>query len=96
LAPAAVVAGQAAATWRSTGESDDLAGPDADEVNQFIAGFAEARGVQFTPDEIEVARAAAVWVMAYSARCEHALEVRTPWMRTRAREWLSSQADRLL
>jgi hypothetical protein len=34
--------------------------------------------------------------MAYAARCEHALEQRTPWRRTRARDWLRTQASLLL
>jgi hypothetical protein len=95
-APLAVVAGQAAATWRSTGESGDLMVPDAVEVDQFIRLFAAARGTPFSPSEIGVARGAAVWVMAYSARCEHALELRTAWKRTRARQWLRTQGENLL
>jgi len=45
---------------------------------------------------MDVAHAAAVWVMAYAARCEHALERRTAWRRTQAREWLATQAQLLL
>ncbi|HWE67849.1 MAG TPA: hypothetical protein VG298_14510 [Acidimicrobiales bacterium] len=96
LAPEAVVAGHAAPTWRSTGESDDVVAPDADEIMRFIAAFAAARGLPFSTDELRVARAAAVWVMAYTARCEHALEQLTPWRRNRARTWLQSHAGALL
>jgi hypothetical protein len=96
LASEAVVAGQAAATWRSTGETADLLAPDAAEIDRFISAFAEATGRQFSSPEMEVAHAAAVWVMAYTARCEHALEARTRWARTRARTWLREQASLLL
>lgn len=96
LAPEAVVAGQDAATWRSTGETLDVRGPDAAEIERFIASYGDARGTPFSALEIEVARAAAVGVMAYAARCEHALEQRTPWKRERARRWLRSQAGLLL
>jgi len=96
VASEATAAGQAAATWRSTGETLNVPSPDAGEVNRFIAAFAQARGVPFSALEIGVARAAAVWVMAYTARCEHALEQRTPWRRTRAREWLRTQASLLM
>jgi Ser/Thr protein kinase RdoA (MazF antagonist) len=96
MAPEAVAAGQAAATWRSTGETLDRRAPDAEEIERFIASFGHARSRPFTAAETEVARAAAVWVMAYSARCEHALEQRTEWRRNRARDWLRSQAEVLL
>jgi hypothetical protein len=92
----AVVAGQAAATWRSTGETADLVAPDAAEIDRFISAFAEANGRPFSSLEIEVAHAAAVWVMAYTARCEHALALRTRWVRNRARDWLRTQSEQLL
>jgi Phosphotransferase enzyme family len=96
VAPEAVTAGQAAATWRSTGETPDVRAPDAEEIERFIVSFGRARGRAFSAGEMEVARAAAVWVMAYTARCEHALEQRTEWRRSRARDWLRSQAGVLL
>jgi aminoglycoside phosphotransferase (APT) family kinase protein len=96
VASEATAAGQAATTWRSTGETGTGAAPDAGEIERFIGGFARARGVPFSELEWGTARAAAVWVMAYSARCEHALEQATPWRRTRARDWLRTQAGLLL
>jgi hypothetical protein len=96
LAPEATAAGQSAATWRSTGEADDPDAPGAPEIERFLASFGAARGSAFSPEELSVARAAAVWVMAYTARCEHALEQRTPYVRRRARNWLASEAERLL
>jgi hypothetical protein len=96
LAPEAVVAGQSAATWRSTGDADDRHAPDGDEIGRFLDAFGTARGGLFSDSEWSAARGAAVWVMAYAARCEHALEARTPYVRRRARDWLASQAELLL
>jgi hypothetical protein len=96
MAPEAVAAGQAAATWRSTGETGDGVAPGSGEIEDFLEAFGVARGVPLVPGELSAARAAAVWVMAYSARCEHALEQRTPYIRQRARDWLGSQARQLL
>lgn len=96
VASDAVAAGQAAATWRSTGETDDVQAPDASEIERFVASFGRARGTPFSAGERGVARAAAVWIMAYAARCEHALAQRTPWRRDRARQWLRTQAAQLL
>jgi hypothetical protein len=96
VASEAVAAGQAAATWRSTGETLDVRAPDAEEIERFLAAFAVARGTPFSTHEHEVACAAAVWVMAYTARCEHALEQTTQWRRSRARDWLNSQASLLM
>ena len=96
LVSQAVAAGQASATWRSTGETLDVRAPDAEEIERFLGAFAAARGAPFSALETEVARAAAVWVMAYTARCEHALEQTTLWRRSRARNWLRSQASLLM
>jgi Phosphotransferase enzyme family len=92
----AMVAGHAATSWRTTGETPLAASPGAGDVDRFIASVARARGTDFSALEWDVARAAAVSVMAYSARCEHALEHCTPWRRTRSRDWLRTQAGLLL
>jgi hypothetical protein len=96
VASEATTAGQAAATWRSTGDTTDIGAPDAGEIARFVLSFTRALGRPFSVLEMDVAHAAAVWVMAYAARCEHALEQRTPWRRTQAREWLATQAELLL
>jgi Ser/Thr protein kinase RdoA (MazF antagonist) len=96
LASEATAAGQAATTWRSTADTGTPPAPGAGEIERFIEGFARARGVPFSGLEWETARAAAVWVMAYTARCEHALEQTTPWRRTGARDWLRTEASLLL
>jgi hypothetical protein len=96
VASEAMIAGHAATTWRTTGETAMTPAPDAGEVERFIQSVARARGTPFSALEWDVARAAAVSVMTYSARCEHALEQRTPWRRTRSRDWLRTQAGLLL
>lgn len=96
LATEATVTGQSAATWRSTGGTADVEAPGVSEILRFIAETETLRGAPFSPEEHGAARAAAVGVMAYAARCEHALEVRTPWRVDRARRWLRSEAAALL
>jgi hypothetical protein len=96
LATEATVTGQSAVTWRSTGDTADVAAPGVSEILRFIAETESLRGAPFSPEEHVAARAAAVGVMAYAARCEHALEVRTPWRVDRARRWLRSEAAALL
>jgi Phosphotransferase enzyme family len=96
LASEAVVAGQSAATWRSTGSTSDVLAPGSAEIEQYLAAFGAARGTPLSASELSAARSAAVWVMAYSARCEHALELRTPYVRHRARHWLRIESSQLL
>jgi hypothetical protein len=96
LASEAVVAGQSAATWRSTGSTADVLAPGRAEIERYLVAFGVARGTPLSASELSTARSAAVWVMAYSARCEHALELRTPSVRHRARNWLRTESSQLL
>jgi hypothetical protein len=45
--------------------------PTLDEALAFIADYEAARGARFDADEHAAARAALVYAMAYTARCEH-------------------------
>jgi hypothetical protein len=63
----AVVAGQSAATWRSTGSTADVLAPGSAEIERYLAAFGAARGAPLSASELSAARSAAVWVMAYSA-----------------------------
>jgi hypothetical protein len=45
--------------------------PTLDEALAFIADYEVARGARFDADEHAAARAALVYAMAYTARCEH-------------------------
>ncbi len=76
--------GNAAATWRSTGEPDDPPAPGPDEIDAYLDAYLEAAG----PDEHRrrcgrslrawrvAAMGEALWLLAYTARCEHAIEAR--------------------
>jgi Phosphotransferase enzyme family len=83
--------GQAAATWRSTGEAEDPVAPDANEVCEYISAYEQSSGRAFDLVQVRAALAAALWTLAYSARCEHALESATGRRleRARARLWNS-------
>ena len=68
-----VLAGVAAGAHTDGGASG-AAAPAPDEVMAFLAAYAECRGAPFTGPQRAAAAAAAVWVMAYNARCQLALE----------------------
>jgi hypothetical protein len=94
LVPEHVAVGLAAATWCNDGECPEAA-PDRESLQRYFDFYARARGRPFTAEERRGATAAAVWNLAYIARCEHALdpdEQRLPAIR----QWLRVQADRLL
>jgi hypothetical protein len=84
-----VAVGQAAATWRSTGESSDPIAPDPDEVQAYLSAYEVAAGNPFTAEQRQAGLAAALWVLAYTARCEHALEALTGKTVERARARLA-------
>jgi hypothetical protein len=66
--------GAAAATWRSLGEPDDELAPSDPEIRAYIDRYERARRRPLSPDQRRSARAAAVFALAYTARCEHALD----------------------
>lgn len=90
----AAAVGMAAQTWRSLGEWDEKVAPGADEVLAYIDAYGEARGQAFSRDEQRAAAAMALWVLAYSARCEHSLDPNGDGGRCRGR--LISDGDLLL
>lgn len=65
--------GVAAATWRSLGEGDDPIAPGRDEIERYLDLYDEARSHPLTPRQRRAARGMAVYSLAYTARCEHAL-----------------------
>lgn len=71
---ASAVVGQAAATWRSTGEASDPIAPGPDEVRAYLSAYEIAAGRPFNAVQRRAAMAGALWVLAYTARCEHALQ----------------------
>lgn len=66
--------GVAAATWRSLGAPNEPMAPCATEIESYIHLYERARGRPFSAGQRQSARAAAVFALAYTARCEHALE----------------------
>lgn len=77
--------GQAAATWRSTGDADNPIAPGPGEVASYLGAYEAAAGRRFPGDERRIVTASALWVLAYTARCEHALEAVTGRRVERAR-----------
>jgi hypothetical protein len=71
--PEATAVGIAAATWQAIGTDDDPLAPTATEIREYVARYETARGHPFTTTARCGAHAAAVYALAYTARCEHAL-----------------------
>jgi hypothetical protein len=70
LAPLAGIVAQAAVCWRATGESDDTAAPDVAEIDAWLAELP----LDITPVERRAIDANALYHLAYSSRCEHAID----------------------
>lgn len=70
--PECWAAGQAAATWSMSGDADDTV-PAAADVAAFVRDYEQARGSAFSAAEWSAAGAAALYTLAYTARCEQAL-----------------------
>lgn len=68
-----VVVGQAARAFTFTWRIPVRLAPSLDESRAFLSEYESARGVPFTSAERETAGAAAVYALAYTARCEHSL-----------------------
>ena len=86
--------GGAAATWCKTGEPSD-ATPTVEEIGEYIAAYESARGASFSDAQRRATRAAVVFLMAYTARCEHSIDPHEEmWATTRPR--LRADADELL
>jgi hypothetical protein len=90
----ATAIGVAAATWRSLGEADDPISPGPDEIERYIDLYEHARQEPLTPTQRRSARGMAVYALAYTARCEHAIR---PGRRDgRATARLNQDADNLM
>ena len=90
--------GQAAQTWDATGEPGSPERPDAHAVAAYVRDYEAGRQQPFTAAEREAIGGAALYNLAYIARCELALEHRYPNVehaRT-ARDRIASDGDALL
>jgi hypothetical protein len=85
-----VAIGQAAATWCSLGEPGDPVAPSPEQTMAYISAYETATGHGLTAEQRRAAQAAALWVLCYTARCEHALEATTGRTFDRARARLAS------
>lgn len=65
--------GIAAATFTSNLELEVFYAPAPDEVTAFIEDYSAARSTPLSTNELLAAQAVAAYLMAYTARCEHAL-----------------------
>lgn len=71
--PEPVIVGEAARSFTFTWRIPVRLAPSLDESRAFMAEYESARGTPFTSTERETAGAAAVYALAYTARCEHSL-----------------------
>jgi hypothetical protein len=67
----AVLVGLAAALY-STASADKLA--SVEDTERFLVAYCQARGGQFSPDELQRSWAAGVWTRAYDAKYQHAVK----------------------
>lgn len=74
--PESTAVGQAAATWSATAEPDDPGPPSPQEVAAYLADYERARGAPLPEAARRAVGGAALYTLAYTARCEHALAVR--------------------
>jgi hypothetical protein len=87
-----VIVGQAATHFTMTWRMPVRVAPDAGEVAAFVTDYEEARGSRFSPAERAAIDAAGTYSIAYTARCEHAIDPRVAeYPAGSAREFLAGQ-----
>ena len=62
----------------------------------YISAYERAAAHRLSPEQRKAAQAAALWVLCYTARCEHAIEATTGRTIDRARARLASDGPRYL
>ncbi len=68
--------GQAAMTWSVTADPGGTEFPTMDSALAYMEDYQKRRGASFSRSQLRSARAAAVYVLGYTARCEHSLAAR--------------------
>ncbi len=68
-----VAVAQAAVTWNALAEPGEALAPSPEEVAGYVRDYERASGAPFTAVQWAAAGGAALWVLAYSARCELSL-----------------------
>lgn len=71
--PETTALGVAAATWRALGEANEPIAPSAPEILRYLELYEQARPGVLSDEQRRSGCAAAVYALAYTARCEHAL-----------------------
>jgi hypothetical protein len=74
LVPESTGIGQAAVTWSVTADPGGTAFPTLAHIAGFLADYEVAAGYRLDDEQWRAAGAAAAYTLAYTARCEHALE----------------------
>ena len=72
----AVIVGNAARCYISTWHFDKPQAPTPDDARAFVADYEAARGSSFTQTERHMLAASATYAIAYTARCEHCLDLK--------------------
>lgn len=72
----AVIVGIAASNFTSTWHSEEPNPPSPIETQRFVEDYERARGAPFSEGERRAIAGAAIYAVAYIARCEHALDVK--------------------
>jgi hypothetical protein len=88
-----VVVGHAAGHFTMTWDLPVRVAPSIDETLAFVREYEAARGSPFEASETGALDAALVLGLAYTARCEHAVDAPTEG---HAREWLAAHAETVL
>jgi hypothetical protein len=73
VVPESSALGQAAATWCVTSEPGGGEFPTLEEMEAYVDDYEAGAGRELDGAQRGAVRAAAVWVLAYTARCEHSL-----------------------
>ena len=69
-----IAVGQAAATWCVTADPGGNEFPSAASMAGFVRDYEAARGAPLSPIEWRAVSGAALWVLAYTARCEYSAD----------------------
>jgi hypothetical protein len=70
----AVAVGQASVSWAARGEVGDVIAPSLGDASRFVRSYEQARGRSLDDEVRGALGASALWMLAYTARCEHALD----------------------
>jgi hypothetical protein len=98
LAAESTAIGQAAVTWSVTSEPGGNDFPDAGQIANYARDYERSAGRTLTPGQWAAVGASTAWLLAYTARCEHALQatgIARPDQHG-ARERLASEGETLL